>query len=202
MNAEEKINCIYYDLLGKSEPTKIEKNDFIKIIRALFRDMVETVAWLHKHKVCHMDISLENTILQNGDDKKDDENENMINVPCAKIMDFGLSIDFKRVKKQILSQKSLKKWQCNDRRGKDNYMPPEVYNKQIYDCRLVDVWCLGVCLFMVCVSLYLFVFVCVCVFVFVCFVCTCAVLFFCLLFSKRFSEKKKKIEPKKKKKIK
>ena len=45
-------------------------------------------------------------------------------------------------------------------------MPPEVYNKQTYDCRLADVWCLGVCLFMVCL---LSVFVCIC-FVFFMFV--------------------------------
>ena len=135
------------------------KPSFMPLIRLLFRDMVETVAWLHKHEICHMDISLENTVLQKKKNKND-------NIPNAKIMDFGLSIDFKKVRPSNL----LKKWQWNDIRGKYKYMPPKVYKQEIYDCRLADIWCLGVCLYKVCLSFFfspclsLSVCVCVCVF--------------------------------------
>ena len=149
-------------------------NIFMTVIRKLFRDMVETVAWLHKHKICHMDISLENTMLRlyNNDNEYilNDCEKNLWWVPRAVIIDFGLAIDFNTKNNNNFK---FQEWQWHGRRGKSGYTAPEVYHNKVYDCRAVDIWCLGICLFFVrfyCFFVFI-VFLFFCFFVFLLFFC-------------------------------
>lgn len=114
----------------------LEREDQLSVptARHFFRQAAEAVNFMHAQRVVHMDLSLENMLLTGGQ-------------KTLKICDFGLS--------QILSEEESK---GDSRRllrsvGKVSYMAPEVYDPhlqlpQCYDVRSVDVYSLGVCLFM------------------------------------------------------
>ena len=105
---------------------KTTSDKWIHSVRHMFRQLVDCVAWMNDHGIAHLDMSLENTMVYDD-------------VTCnIKIIDFGLARDC-----------SLKKsWKYNKRIGKRGYMAPEVYSKEEFDCRLADVWSMGVMLYM------------------------------------------------------
>ena len=110
-------------------------HDWLTQIRNIFKQCVQCVYWMHVKGVCHLDLSLENTMIYKVDGLK------------VKIIDFGLAkhYDYKNNEKDANF--------LNDKRvGKRGYMAPEVYNKMIYDARKADVWSLGVMLFMMLVG--------------------------------------------------
>eukprot|EP01083_Nonionella_stella_P103637 296158_1 len=96
-------------------------------IQNIFRKLCRSVAYCHSKGIAHLDLSLENALLF-------DERGGVI-----KLIDFGVSHDMR---------KHNGSWISNKRVGKTNYMPPEVYAMCNYDSRKVDVWTLGVMLFM------------------------------------------------------
>eukprot|EP01084_Bolivina_argentea_P249337 417342_1 len=100
---------------------------WITKIQNIFRQICRAVGYCHSKGIAHLDLSLENTLIFNK------------NQCLVKLIDFGLSHDI---------NKHSNSWISNKRVGKLSYMSPEVYNKQNYDCRSVDVWCIGVMLFM------------------------------------------------------
>jgi len=106
-----------------------EPTDWIKLVRDMFRQIVDCVSWMHKKKVCHLDLSLENTMIC-------DTTKQLV-----KIIDFGLGKHF-----------TDDDFSYDKRVGKTGYMAPEVYAKDTYDARKADIWSLGVMLFMMLVG--------------------------------------------------
>eukprot|EP00484_Ammonia_sp_Unknown_P029515 CAMPEP_0197037226 /NCGR_PEP_ID=MMETSP1384-20130603/14486_1 /TAXON_ID=29189 /ORGANISM="Ammonia sp." /LENGTH=1380 /DNA_ID=CAMNT_0042467497 /DNA_START=42 /DNA_END=4184 /DNA_ORIENTATION=+ len=110
-------------------------HEWLAQIQSIFRQCVQCTYWMQQKGVCHLDLSLENTMIYKVDGLK------------VKIIDFGLAkhFDYKNNEKD--------KNFLNDKRvGKRGYMAPEVYNKMVYDSRKADVWSLGVMLFMMLVG--------------------------------------------------
>ncbi|OQR84293.1 protein kinase [Achlya hypogyna] len=100
---------------------KHTKNSRFSEVRALhyFRQIVSGVLHLHKVGYAHRDLSLENVLL-------DKDN-------VCKICDFGLAVPIANVASEYV--------------GKLNYMAPEVHAGGPYDPAQVDVWSLGMMLF-------------------------------------------------------
>ncbi|OQR88747.1 protein kinase [Achlya hypogyna] len=87
-----------------------------------FGQIVRGLRYLHNNGFAHRDISLENVLLdKNGD---------------CKLCDFGLAV---QVPVKNLEFAAV---------GKTYYMAPEMYTGGGYDPVQVDVWCLGILLFM------------------------------------------------------
>ncbi|EQC39445.1 serine/threonine protein kinase [Saprolegnia diclina VS20] len=87
-----------------------------------FGQIVRGLRYLHSNGFAHRDISLENVLLdKNGD---------------CKLCDFGLAV-----------QVPVKDFEFAAV-GKTYYMAPEMYTGGGYDPTKVDVWCLGILLFM------------------------------------------------------
>ncbi|CAK4698992.1 hypothetical protein LEN26_002220 [Aphanomyces euteiches] len=88
-----------------------------------FRQIVSAVAFLHAKGYAHRDLSFENVLVN-------DKNE-------CKLMDFGLAVDLYTPQTAEV--------------GKPYYMPPEVASRRSssppYDPAKVDVWALGIMLF-------------------------------------------------------
>lgn len=97
-----------------------------KVARRFFRQLVSGLSHIHQVGICHLDLSLENLLL---DDKHH-----------IKISDFGVS--------RILPPNGLKSPGFRDKKpGKLRYMAPEILRGHEYDGRQADVFNLGVILF-------------------------------------------------------
>lgn len=81
------------------------------------------VQYLHSKGISHRDIKTENIMI--------DSDFN------AKLIDFGLARDF-----SVSEDKMLETF-C----GSPSYTAPELLEKKRYDGKMVDVWCLGVALY-------------------------------------------------------
>jgi len=126
------------------ESKKLSINEWQRVSRILFKQMVEFVDWLHtKMGICHLDISLENLLIKEVSvytDRtiKGEEEIFFRDGLQIKFCDFGLAAKF-----------DAKNFYCNKYVGKRGYKSPEVYEqKEIFDARAADIWSLGVCLFM------------------------------------------------------
>lgn len=97
--------------------------------RHLLRSILDGLEWLQRAGLTHKDISLENIMV-------DDELTVIIDmgmclrIPCA---DDG-------AQRHLINSRP--------RCGKLYYMAPEVYNEEPFDGHAVDMWAVGVCLFM------------------------------------------------------
>ncbi|CAD8166170.1 unnamed protein product [Paramecium octaurelia] len=89
--------------------------------KLLFRQIVKAVDYCHSLNIVHRDIKLENILLK-------DNNE-------IKLIDFGFSV--------LVNRDSKLGVFC----GTPSYMAPELVNKQDYFGKPVDVWALGVLLY-------------------------------------------------------
>jgi tRNA A-37 threonylcarbamoyl transferase component Bud32 len=94
-----------------------------EVVRVFFKQIVSGVQFLHSHGICHLDISLENILM-------DDEG-------TLKICDFGLS---RVIEKYFFLGTSSKP-------GKTQYMSPEIYAGMEFSGEKSDVFSLGVVLF-------------------------------------------------------
>eukprot|EP00042_Codosiga_hollandica_P050168 m.594258 g.594258 ORF g.594258 m.594258 type:complete len:535 (+) comp58029_c0_seq1:317-1921(+) len=94
--------------------------------RFFFRQLVSAVCYCHKMRIAHRDLKAENVVLC-------DEN-------TIKITDFGLSNNF--------SPGEMMKTSC----GSLAYSPPEMLLQEPYDGPAVDVWSLGVILYIMVVG--------------------------------------------------
>ena len=110
----------------KIKTNKLQIKDWQNVCKFLFKQMCEGIHFLHNQvHVCHLDVSLENTL---------------VNSKGIKYCDFGLAERFDGNK--------VNGFLCNKYVGKIVYMSPEVYAKRLYfDARKNDVWCLGICFF-------------------------------------------------------
>ena len=94
-----------------------------------FAQLADGVSYMHAHRVVHLDLSLENMLL-------DGKNQ-------VKICDFGMA----RQLQPIAVAKSEMEL-MRGRPGKIGYMAPEVFEGKAFDGRQADCFSLGVCLFM------------------------------------------------------
>lgn len=89
--------------------------------RRFFQQIIAAVEYCHRHKIVHRDLKPENLLL-----------DDQLNV---KIADFGLS--------NIMTDGNFLKTSC----GSPNYAAPEVISGKLYAGPEVDVWSLGVILY-------------------------------------------------------
>ncbi|CAM9989773.1 unnamed protein product [Laminaria digitata] len=112
--------------------------------RHIFRDLLSGMAFLHNLNICHRDMSLEN-ILLDGEGR-------------VKIIDFGMALMVDQPQPHLMMETLAMTGggSANSRRsisptgpcGKKHYMAPEVaMNDRAFDGLAVDVWALGVILF-------------------------------------------------------
>ena len=98
--------------------------------RIIFKQIVSAVAYLHSKNIAHRDIKLENIMI--GKNKQ------------IKLIDFGFSVTCKEGKNIRII--------C----GTPSYMAPELTLKKDYDGKKVDVWALGIIVFVMCAGFYPF----------------------------------------------
>ena len=128
---------------------QLEIIEWHRIVKLIFKQMIECIEYIHNKKVAHFDISLENFLINDieiavdkeskeiGDKLKfvvDDDGKGL----QVKLCDFGLAEYF-----SVYDNFQSKKW-C----GKLNYQSPEITNKVLFNAKSNDIFCLGVCLFM------------------------------------------------------
>ncbi|ETO31275.1 hypothetical protein RFI_05845 [Reticulomyxa filosa] len=56
----------------------------LRVVQKIFGQIVSAVRWLHSKEICHLDLSLENVVIQN----------NNVLDPQIQLVDFGVAVDF------------------------------------------------------------------------------------------------------------
>eukprot|EP01084_Bolivina_argentea_P098223 176536_1 len=111
--------------------------------KSIFKQMVTFLDVLHNAMaVCHLDISLENVLINDVLITIDATNGSIRFVSQFKIkfIDFGLSEMFDPI--------SNPNFLCNKWVGKSGYQSPELFEKKAnFSAKASDIWSLGVCLF-------------------------------------------------------
>lgn len=102
----------------KSQPQKRLAESDVKII---FKQLAEGLDYIHRNNVVHRDLKLENILL--------DSDKNV------KIIDFGFSAETQKNKPMNIF--------C----GTPSYMAPELVTRKYYFGHLVDIWALGISLY-------------------------------------------------------
>ena len=90
--------------------------------RRIFKQVAESVAFLHGINTVHRDLKLDNILIEEG-------------TRMVKVIDFGFSV--------IVANHQRLKIFC----GTPSYMSPEIVRKHEYDGKPVDMWALGVLLY-------------------------------------------------------
>jgi len=122
---------------------KLKIKEWRKFSKYLFWQMIVVIKWLHNDmKICHLDISLENILIQNATFIPSHDKNGTVSINPnvnIKICDFGLAEIF---------DGAPSSFRCTKFCGKTNYKAPEVYSKKgVFDARKADIWSLGVVLF-------------------------------------------------------
>eukprot|EP01083_Nonionella_stella_P221243 790644_1 len=116
-----------------------------KFCKIAIKQITDLVDWLHnKMNVCHLDLSLENFVIDNVMVMENTETKMIAFLPDfqIRIIDFGLAEVFHKKKGNKID------FQCNKYVGKRQYKAPEVYKqKHIFDARAADCWSLSVVFF-------------------------------------------------------
>jgi len=105
-----------------------------KLVRAIFLQLLTALQYLHKSAgIAHMDISAENILINTE--------------TCEiKLIDFGAAVYLPRTKDDEILERQPRPFDY--RRGKNNYMAPEVYWERDYCPTSADIYSTGVLLFM------------------------------------------------------
>jgi len=129
---------------------KLSILEWLKVVRVIFQQMVHCVQFAHSKNICHFDVSLENfliddtafvNLMENGDARS--KRPSLTDCFTIKICDFGLAEHLTSDCSDYSSNKFV---------GKLGYRSPENSANQSFDARSNDIWCLGVCLFMLAVG--------------------------------------------------
>ena len=139
------------------EKGQIEISEWHKVVQIIFKQMIECIEYIHNKNVCHFDISLENFLINDVliIPYHSDNGRKYIKFLCSdiqiKICDFGLSELFENTNNNNNNNHNNKStnFYCNKYCGKTTYKSPEIYSeKRLFNAKSNDIWCLGVCLFM------------------------------------------------------
>eukprot|EP01084_Bolivina_argentea_P044679 82207_1 len=129
----------------------LDVNHWKQISKIIFKQMVESVCYIHSKRICHFDISLENFVINDVQCAIKHYSEKKWKIQFVphsikvKLCDFGVAEKFENA-----NDLSSNKW-C----GKSQYQSPEIRNKiKIFDAKKNDTFCLGVCLFALCVGCF------------------------------------------------
>eukprot|EP01084_Bolivina_argentea_P030413 56367_1 len=126
----------------------LEIKEWHRFCKIAMKQMVNLLDWMHnKMGCCHLDISLENFVINNvmvmmtgRDGTKIEFSDNF----QIKLIDFGLAEVF-----NSSTEDGEIDFVCTKYVGKTQYKSPKVYGKKkAFDARKADVWSLGVCFFM------------------------------------------------------
>jgi len=126
------------------ESGQLEITEWHKIIKVIFKQMIECIEYIHSKNICHMDISCENWLIKDVPViVQSTPNGLKIQFQCdqvqVKLCDFGLA--------EMFDERSS--FECNKYCGKTNYKSPEIISKKKkFNAKSNDIWCLGICLFM------------------------------------------------------
>ncbi|XP_074585860.1 serine/threonine-protein kinase SAPK7-like isoform X1 [Curcuma longa] len=112
--------------------TLTELNCCFRQARYFFQQLICGVSYCHFLQICHRDLKLENTLLDDSP------------APRLKICDFGYS------KSSVLHSRP------KSTVGTPAYIAPEVLSRREYDGKTADVWSCGVTLFVMLVGAYPF----------------------------------------------
>jgi len=128
------------------EAGKLDISEWHRVTKAIFLQMVSSIAYIHQKQVAHYDISLENYLINDiaiqttsdGKIKFLIDSQHPLHV---RLCDFGLS--------EHLGPLRRSGYHSNKFCGKLSYKSPEcVSGKQYFDPLKNDIWCLGISLFM------------------------------------------------------
>lgn len=120
------------DLFGIVQNKSLE----LDVVWKMFHQVANGIDFLHRNNIVHLDLSLENLFVSNGN--------------LVKIGDFGVAqeLEVDEETKQVKAFFNVSDEEKNKSPpGKIGYMPPEVLQGKKFDGRLVDTFSLGVCLF-------------------------------------------------------
>jgi len=126
----------------KMRSNKLDIKSWKTHVRKLFKQICLYVNWMHSNNVCHLDISLENFTIKGFE--YDNETNTIINHGNVYIIDFGLSEYFGK----------NSDFMCNKKCGKVRYQSNKVYYGKKYNAKKVDIWALGVVLFMMILAVF------------------------------------------------
>lgn len=118
--------CIIYEnAVGTDFLDLLNKDGCSIFLLQKMGDIIEAVEHLHENGIAHMDIKLENILLENI-------------TKCAKLIDFGQAKIYRIGDVEIMSKNMC---------GTTGYFPPEFFKNVSYIPSKVDVWCCGIVLY-------------------------------------------------------
>eukprot|EP01084_Bolivina_argentea_P020208 37595_1 len=139
-----------FDLVKKAhqfiDQGMITVEEWHKFCKIAMRQMVHLMDWLHnKMSCCHLDISLENFVVDNVMVMEIPKTKTIKILPDfqIRIIDFGVAEVFYKT-----NASNKIDFGCEKFVGKTQYKAPEVYNKERFDAKCADCWSLGVVFFM------------------------------------------------------
>jgi serine/threonine protein kinase len=115
-------NCVGIDFLDLLNEKKVPSR---KELFQYFKQIIDGVEYLHHQGIAHMDMKLENVILQRESG-------------IVKIIDFGYAKEFLNEKGYITFSEVC---------GTECYFPPEYFTNLKYNPDKVDMWCCGIILY-------------------------------------------------------
>eukprot|EP01084_Bolivina_argentea_P199435 341250_1 len=125
----------------------IDINEWHKVVKIIYKQMIECIEYIHSKNVCHFDISLENFLINdiNITIHKTSNGHKLkfcLDNIQVKICDFGLAQHFES-NSSFMSDKFC---------GKKYYKSPEITNRKTFSAKKNDIFCIGVCVFMLTVG--------------------------------------------------
>jgi len=129
----------------------LEISHWMEVCKIIFKQMIECIEYIHSKNICHMDISLENFLINDVDVyyTRDNKLRFCTDNIHIKLCDFGLAERFRPKLTVDRSTKCVPDFLSNKYCGKPNYKSPEIAHKaRSFNAKSNDIWCLGVCLFM------------------------------------------------------
>lgn len=107
---------------------------FWRLMARIVAELVVSVAHMHKRRIIHRDIKLENILLNNKVEADSlHEDPRLSSRPVATLTDFGLS-------KRLTLDDQLLTTKC----GSQDYVSPELLMGLKYNGKLLDAWAIGV----------------------------------------------------------
>eukprot|EP01083_Nonionella_stella_P053781 142134_1 len=118
----------------------LSTKQYRKMVKCLLWQLFVTVQWLHlSMKCCHLNLCLENILLENANFIKTKNGVVIDPNISIKLCSFGVAQVF-RTDNFVCDKQPLSLDQ-------EAYSAPKVFNEELYDARAADNWKLGMCLF-------------------------------------------------------